>query len=83
MGTEPGPEVARTLDCRGERCPLPVIRLGREIASVAVGECLAVAATDPAARTDIPAWCRMRSQEYLGETTADDGTPVFVVRRLA
>ena len=69
------------LDCRGMRCPLPVIRLANSIGDVAVGATLGVVADDPAARPDIPAWCRMRGQEYVGEDGADDGVPRFVVRR--
>jgi TusA-related sulfurtransferase len=71
------------LDCRGMRCPLPVIRLGNSIGDVAVGETVAVVAEDPAARPDVAAWCRMRGQEYLGEDTAEDGVPRYVVRRLS
>lgn len=59
------------LDCRGMRCPLPVIELARRIDEVAVGEVVEVWATDPAARPDIAAWCRLRGQTYLGETTAE------------
>ena len=70
------------LDCRGMRCPLPVIRLGKAIGDVAVGETVAVIAEDPAARPDVAAWCRMRGQEYVGEATAPDGVPRYVVRRL-
>jgi tRNA 2-thiouridine synthesizing protein A len=70
------------LDCRGMRCPLPIIRLANAIGDVAVGGTLAVVAEDPAARPDIAAWCRMRGQEYVGEDSADDGVPRFVVRRL-
>ena len=70
------------LDCRGMRCPLPVIRLSQRIDEVAVGEVVAVVADDAAARSDVPAWCRMREQEFLGEDEAPDGTPRYVVRRL-
>ena len=70
------------LDCRGMRCPLPVIRLAGHIGDLAVGEVLAVAADDPATRTDVPAWCRMRGQEYVGERAASDGTPTYLVRRV-
>jgi tRNA 2-thiouridine synthesizing protein A len=71
------------LDCRGRRCPLPVIELAKHLADVEVGGTLAVAADDPAARLDVPAWARMRGQEYLGETAAADGVPVYSVRRLS
>ena len=69
------------LDCRGLRCPLPIIRLANNIGDVPVGGTLAVVADDPAARPDVQAWCRMRKQEYVGEDVADDGVPRFVVRR--
>lgn len=70
------------LDCRGLRCPLPVIRLANSIEDVAVGQTVGVTAEDTAARSDVPAWCRMRGHEYLGEDTATDGTPRYLVRRL-
>jgi tRNA 2-thiouridine synthesizing protein A len=71
------------LDCRGMLCPAPVIELGRRIGEVEVGEVLAVATEDPAARYDVPAWCRMRGQEYAGEDTAEDGVPRYLVRRVS
>ncbi|MGI8535530.1 MAG: sulfurtransferase TusA family protein [Mycobacteriales bacterium] len=74
--TEQGP-AALVLDCRGRPCPVPVIELARALPTVAVDEVVAVLSDDPAARLDIPAWCRMRGQDYLGE--APSGT--FSVRR--
>ena len=71
------------LDCRGQVCPAPIIELGKHLADVPVGGTIAVLATDVAARVDVPAWCRMRGQEYVGEDAADDGTPRYVVRRLS
>ena len=74
--------VALELDCRGMRCPLPVIRLATNVADVPVGAVVAVLADDPAARPDIPAWCRMRGQEYAGDDLTPDGSPRYLVRRL-
>ena len=48
-----------------------------------MGDTVAVMADDPAARVDVQAWCRMRAQEYVGEETAADGVPTYVVRRLS
>jgi TusA-related sulfurtransferase len=56
----------RVIDSRGRRCPLPVIDLARSLAELPVGSVLVVLADDPAAAADIPAWCRMRGQEFLG-----------------
>ena len=65
------------LDVRGRRCPLPVIELARHIADVSVGGVVAVLSDDPAARLDIPEWCRMRNQDYLG--AAPTGTASAVL----
>ncbi|GAA2741414.1 cysteine desulfurase/sulfurtransferase TusA family protein [Kitasatospora cinereorecta] len=54
------------IDALGKRCPLPVIELAKRIGEVPVGGTVAVLADDEAARLDIPAWCEMRGQEYLG-----------------
>lgn len=70
------------LDCRGMICPRPIIELAKRITAIEVGEIVAVAATDSAAAFDVPAWCRMRDQEYLGEEPAADGVPRYLVRRL-
>jgi tRNA 2-thiouridine synthesizing protein A len=66
------------LDCRGLLCPVPVITLARRIKEVPIGDTITVLADDPAAAIDIPAWCRMRSQELVST-----GTDRYVVRRLS
>jgi tRNA 2-thiouridine synthesizing protein A len=73
----------RELDCRGLVCPAPVIELARHIGEVEVGELLGVVATDTAARVDVPAWCRMTGQQFVGEEKSEDGSPRYVVRRLS
>jgi TusA-related sulfurtransferase len=70
------------LDCRGRACPLPVISLAATIREIEVGDVVAVATEDPAAAVDIPAWCRMKEQEYAGADVATDGTPRYRVRRV-
>jgi tRNA 2-thiouridine synthesizing protein A len=59
-------------------CPLPVIKLAQLIPDVPVGDTITVLADDPAAATDIPAWCRMRSQELVSALEHQ-----YVVRRLS
>ncbi|MFI8874371.1 cysteine desulfurase/sulfurtransferase TusA family protein [Streptomyces sp. NPDC055243] len=68
------------VDALGKRCPLPVIELAKVIGDVPVGGTVTVLADDEAARLDIPAWCEMRGQEYVGEEPADHGS-AYVVRR--
>ena len=68
-----------TIDCLGRRCPLPVIELAKQMRVVEVGEVVRVLADDPAAANDIPAWCRMKDQEFLGSPEPD----AFDVRRVS
>lgn len=70
------------VDSLGKRCPIPVIELAKVIGEVPVGGMVRVLSDDEAARLDIPAWCEMREQEYVGEEPAERGT-VYVVRRLS
>ncbi len=70
------------VDSLGKLCPVPVIELAKVIGEVPVGGLVRVLADDEAARLDIPAWCEMRGQEYVGEEPAEEGT-AYVVRRLA
>jgi TusA-related sulfurtransferase len=77
------PPPALIVDCRGRRCPLPVIDVARRIGEVPVGAVIGVLADDPAARVDLPAWCRLRGHAYLGESAAPDGTPLYAIRRYA
>ncbi|QHC21581.1 cysteine desulfurase/sulfurtransferase TusA family protein [Streptomyces sp. GS7] len=74
---EPGGVV---VDALGRRCPIPVIELAKAIGGVPVGGTVTVLSDDEAARQDIPAWCAMRGQEYVGEEPAERGA-AYVVRR--
>ncbi|MFJ2885627.1 cysteine desulfurase/sulfurtransferase TusA family protein [Streptomyces sp. NPDC087305] len=66
------------VDALGKRCPIPVIELAKVIGDVPIGATIRVLSDDEAARLDIPAWCEMRDQEYLGE---EEG-PAYLIRRL-
>ncbi|MGW2748906.1 aminotransferase class V-fold PLP-dependent enzyme [Streptomyces sp. NPDC001450] len=70
------------VDSLGKRCPIPVIELAKVIGDVPVGGTVRVLSDDEAARLDIPAWCQMRGQEYVGEEPAEKGS-AYVVRRLS
>ena len=70
----------RTVDARGLRCPLPVIRLAQAAAGLAPGSVLEVLTTDPAAAHDVPAWARMRGHEWLGAHDREPGETALRVR---
>ena len=56
------------VDARGLLCPLPVIRLAEAAREAPGGTRITILASDPAARHDIPAWCRMRGHTLLQMT---------------
>jgi len=72
--------VSVLVDSRGRRCPQPVIDLARAAAGQPAGTELEVLSTDPAARHDVPAWCRLRGHELVAVTEVEPGTWSLVVR---
>ncbi|MFF2325857.1 MULTISPECIES: cysteine desulfurase/sulfurtransferase TusA family protein [unclassified Streptomyces] len=79
--SSPAASASLVVDALGKRCPIPVIELAKVIGEVPPGGTVTVLSDDEAARLDIPAWCAMRQQEYVGEEPADRGS-AYVVRRL-
>jgi tRNA 2-thiouridine synthesizing protein A len=71
---------ALTIDALGKKCPIPIIMLAERIREVAIGQTVAVLADDPAAKSDLPAWCTLKSQEYLETRELGSGW-AFLVRR--
>jgi len=77
----PSPSAAANpieVDARELRCPLPVIRLAEAARDAPAGTQIVVLATDPAARHDIPAWCRMRDHELHEVTDVTDATHPYL-----
>lgn len=68
------------VDSRGRRCPQPVIDVARAAAGGDPGTELEVLATDPAARHDVPAWCRLRGHELLAVREVEPGTWSITLR---
>ena len=62
------------LDCRGMRCPLPIIKLA---AALRESEEVILLSDDPATLPDLNAWARMTGNSY--EVIATDK---YLVKRL-
>jgi tRNA 2-thiouridine synthesizing protein A len=74
------PKPALTLDALGKKCPIPIIMLADRIREIPVGQTIEVLADDPAAKTDLPAWCALKSQEFVSAADLPVGWS-FLVRR--
>jgi cysteine desulfurase len=75
--TEPEPVVIDTL---GDACPIPIIRLAEAVERAEVGALFQVLSDDEGAKVDIPVWCRMKRQEFLGRSDRERGW-AFLVRK--
>ena len=73
-------EVTRTLDVRGQSCPLPIVRASQEIKRLDSGQTLEVLATDRGALSDFPAWSKTTGNELL-EQSEEQGIFRFVLRK--
>ncbi|MBF0622509.1 MAG: sulfurtransferase TusA family protein [Magnetococcales bacterium] len=53
------------LDARHMLCPLPLIRASSAIGRLSAGQVLAIRATDPGLRRDLPAWCAVNGHTLI------------------
>ncbi|GGS99769.1 hypothetical protein GCM10010156_67280 [Planobispora rosea] len=76
-----GQAPALTIDALGKKCPIPIIMLAERINHVPLNGVVAVLADDPAAFTDIPAWCRLKSHRHVASHELPQGGWAIHVRR--
>jgi len=68
-----------TIDARGLKCPLPVLKMEKRLAALPAGATLLVLATDPMAKIDIPLYCRQNGHACT-MTTEDDVLSFTIVK---
>ena len=68
------------VDSTGRRCPLPIVDLARAARDAADGTEITLLADDPAAASDVAAWCAMRGQELVATEGRGDGVSAYRVR---
>lgn len=74
--------VEKTLDAKGLKCPMPVVKTSKEIKGISVGGVLEILATDPGSMADITAWTKSTGNELL-EAKKDGDVFKFYVRRVS
>lgn len=70
--TRAGADEPVVVDAIGMACPLPVIELAAAVDEVATGTVLELRADDPAAKVDVPVWCRMQRHRLDDVAKLDD-----------
>jgi len=67
------------LDTRGLKCPLPVLKTEKHLATLPDGATLVVLASDPIARIDIPLYCAQNG--YHCEATSEGDVLRFAITK--
>jgi TusA-related sulfurtransferase len=78
----------RTVDARGLKCPMPIVKAKKEIDAIPAGEILRVIATDPGSVLDFQGWIKASTSYELvkqeeGQDEQGRKTFVHLVRRKA
>jgi len=70
----------QTLDATGLLCPLPVLRSQKILRAMTPGDVLEVHASDPASKTDMPAFCQEAGYELV-EFREQNGVLIYFIRK--
>ena len=70
----------RTVDARGQKCPMPVLMTAKAAKEMEAGQVLLIEATDGGARSDIPAWATQTGNELL-ESSEEGDVLRFYIRK--
>ncbi len=69
------------LDCVGLACPMPIFKASIKIKEMKPGHVLEIQSDDDGIEKDMPAWCRLTGNEYLGLVKENGEYRVFVKKK--
>lgn len=70
-----------TLDAKGLSCPMPIMKLAKEMKKMKSGEVLEMLGTDPGSKSDVPSWCDKQGNTLLDTQELDGGVFRFVIQK--
>lgn len=75
------PPQSRLIDARGHRCPVPTLKLRRELAEATPGQIVRLWADDPMAQIDVPHFCHQKGYVLARVHALETGWAFDVVTR--
>lgn len=54
-----------TMDLKGLKCPLPIVKVSQQMKKMNIGQVLVAETTDPGAHADFPAYAKSSGNEIL------------------
>jgi tRNA 2-thiouridine synthesizing protein A len=67
-----------TLDCIGLYCPMPIVKTAAKLKLMKPGEVLEILADDKGIKQDMPAWCKITSNECLSVEEENGQIKIYV-----
>lgn len=67
------------LDVTGHKCPVPVLRLRRQLERMAPQTILRLEASDPMTQIDVPYFCQQNGHSLM-EMSEENGSIIFLIR---
>jgi tRNA 2-thiouridine synthesizing protein A len=68
------------LDCKGDCCPMPILKTKKAINNMESGQILKVLGTDVGSKKDMPSWCERTGNELL-RMDEEDGVLIFYIKK--
>jgi tRNA 2-thiouridine synthesizing protein A len=72
------PKITTSLDLKGLKCPLPVLKTRRALKEMAPGQVIEVIVDDPAAQLDFPHFCETTGHELVSLATEGEGADLTI-----
>ncbi|MCE5250669.1 sulfurtransferase TusA family protein [bacterium] len=71
-------ETDYTIDTVGKFCPVPIIETSNRLKEMMAGETLTVISDDEGIKNDMPSWCAMTGNEFLGMSEKNGEISVYI-----
>lgn len=68
------------LDCKGDVCPMPILKTKKAMDKLSSGQVLLLQSTDPGSNNDLISWCERTGNELL-EKEENGGVFSYYVRK--
>jgi tRNA 2-thiouridine synthesizing protein A len=69
-----------TIDLKGLSCPMPNLRMKKQLKGMKSGQVLLALGTDPGTKNDVPGMCKKEGHELLG-IDEEGGVFKFYIRK--
>jgi tRNA 2-thiouridine synthesizing protein A len=70
------------IDTVGRYCPVPIIETANKIKEMKAGETLTIVSDDPGIKNDMPNWCKMTGNEFLGMSEEGSEIKVYIRKKV-